>query len=82
MRLSALWATMLLCVIIVTPAAAQTSTDDIQQLKQKLQQLETMVASLQRQIAAVEQARKTAHPPPAPSRRRPPLCRPACRSLT
>ena len=66
MRLSALWATMLLFVIIVTPGAAQTSTDDIQQLKQRLQQLETMVASLQRQIAAVEQARKTAPPPPAP----------------
>ncbi len=67
MRRSALWGTVLLCVIMVAPVTAQTSPEDIQQLKQKLQQLETMVASLQRQIAAIEQAGKHAAPPPVPA---------------
>ena len=54
---------MFLSIITPLPGLSQDQAGDLQHLKQKLQQLEKMMASLQQEIAAIEQAQK---PPAVP----------------
>lgn len=54
---------MFLSIIMPLPGLSKDQAGDLQQLKQKLQQLEKMMASLQQEIAAIERAQK---PPAVP----------------
>jgi hypothetical protein len=57
----------------VSPAFAQSQSQDLQQMKQELQQLKAMMLKLEREIAAVEEAQKLPDLPAVP----PPVATPA-----
>ena len=72
MTLQTLWGAVFLCSIVTASGLAQGSTQDLQQLKAKLQQLEGMMRSLQGEIAAVERAQKAQAPPVSAAPSKPP----------
>src|SRR5258708_12045000 len=72
MTLQTLWGAVFLCLIVTASGLAQGSTQDLQQLKAKLQQLEGMMRSLQGEIAAVEQAQRAQAPPISAAPSKPP----------